>query len=131
MKGLGRDHRIPLAARAVKIIEALRTETGGEFVFGGARPIGKNQVGTLLNKLLKSIGHDGHAVPHGFRSALKDWCHETRGYPTEVVEQALGHRIRSAVEAAYRRGDLLPRRKILMADWANYCCEASVIAIRL
>ena len=47
--------------------------------------------------------------------------HETRDYPTEVIEQALGHRIKSSVERAYRRGDLFDRRRILMADWENYC----------
>ena len=31
----------------------------------------------MLAKLLKPIKHDEHAVPHGFRSTLKDWCHES------------------------------------------------------
>ena len=72
-------------------------------------------------KLLKAIGHDDHAVAHGFRSTLKDWVHETRDYPAEVIEQALGHRIKSSVERAYRRGDLFDRRKLLMLDWEGYC----------
>jgi hypothetical protein len=38
---------------------------------------------------LKAIGNDDHAVAHGFRSTLKDWVHETRDYPAEVIEQAL------------------------------------------
>jgi integrase len=75
----------------------------------------------LMPKLLKAIGHDEHAVAHGFRSALKDWAHEVRDYPAEVIEQTLGHRIKSSVERAYRRGDLFDRRKVLMADWENYC----------
>ena len=45
-------------------------------------------------------------MTHGFRSSLKDWCHETTNFPYEVVEQALGHRIKSTVERSYRRGDL-------------------------
>ena len=47
--------------------------------------------------------------------------HETRDYSAEVIEQALGHRIKSSVERAYRRGDLFERRKRLMLDWETYC----------
>jgi integrase len=132
MKSLKRDHRIPLGPRAVEIVRQLRAETDGEFVFGGSRPGGKNLVGKLMPKLLKTIGHE-HAVAHGFRSALKDWAHEVRDYPAEVIEQALGHRIRSSVERAYRRGDLFERRKVLMADWECFCAgdEASGEVVRL
>jgi len=37
-----------------------------------------------------------------------------------VVELALAHAIPSAVEAAYRRGDLFEKRKRLMNDWAAF-----------
>ena len=134
MKSLQRDHRIPLGRCAVEIVREQRAESdGGEFVFGGDRPIARTAVGKLLPKLLKGIGHDGHAVPHGFRSALKDWAHEVRDYPHEVIEQALGHRIKSSVERAYRRGDLFERRKLLMADWEDYCAggDGSCAVIKL
>lgn len=32
----------------------------------------------------------------------------------------LAHTTINAAEAAYRRGDLMERRRMLMADWANY-----------
>ncbi len=136
MKALGRDQRIPLGPRAVELVRELRDNNDGDLLFsgaGGARPIGRNEVGKLLPQLLKAIGHDGHAVAHGFRSTLKDWVHETREYPAEVVEQALGHRIKSSVERAYRRGDLFERRKFLMLDWERYCNggEASSAVIQL
>jgi integrase len=127
MKSLKRDHSIPLGPRAVEIVRELRNTSDGEFVFGGTRPGSKNGVAKLLPKLLKAIGHDQHAVAHGFRSALKDWCHETRDYPTEVVELALGHTIKSSVEKAYRRGELFNRRKVLMLDWESYCNGAETV----
>ena len=138
MKRLGRDHRVPLGERAVEIVKELRKSTAGDLVFPGVddptRPIGKNEIGKLLPKLLKVIEHDGHAVAHGFRSALKDWCHETRDYPFEVIEQTMGHKIKSDVERAYRRGDLFNRRKLLMADWESYCyggkATAEVVRLR-
>jgi len=75
----------------------------------------------VLPKVLKAVGHEAPAVTHGFRSCLKDWCHETTSFPHEVVEQALGHRIKSTVERSYRRGDLFERRRALMAAWDRYC----------
>ena len=53
---------------------------------------------------------------------------------TMFVEQALGHAISNAVEAAYRRGDLLSKRAVLMQDWANYCdgtvADTNVVPLR-
>jgi hypothetical protein len=34
---------------------------------------------------------------------------------------ALAHAVGGAVERAYRRTDLMERRRRLMADWAAYC----------
>jgi hypothetical protein len=40
------------------------------------------------------------AVPHGFRSTLRDWAGECTNYPREMAEQALTHTLESKVEAA-------------------------------
>jgi integrase len=61
------------------------------------------------------------ATPHGFRSTFADWAADNTAYPQEVREQALAHAIPSKVEAAYRRGSLLEKRRRLMAAWAEYC----------
>ena len=37
---------------------------------------------------------------------------------------ALAHAIESKVERAYRRGDLLDKRRRLMQDWAAYCASS-------
>jgi integrase len=58
---------------------------------------------------------------HGFRSAFRDWAAESTSFPSEVIEMALSHTISNQVEAAYRRGDLLDKRRELMQAWANYC----------
>ena len=57
---------------------------------------------------------------HGFRSSFRDWASETILFPQEVCEQALAHTIASKTEAAYRRGDLLEKRRELMEAWALY-----------
>jgi predicted DNA-binding transcriptional regulator AlpA len=54
------------------------------------------------------------------RSAFKDWVSETTAYPNEVSEMALGHVISNKVEAAYRRGNLIEKRRQMMAEWDAY-----------
>ena len=58
---------------------------------------------------------------HGFRSTFRDWAAERTNFPREVVEMALAHAIESAVEAAYRRGDLFEKRRELADAWSRYC----------
>jgi integrase len=57
---------------------------------------------------------------HGFRSSFRDWAAETTSYPRDVVEMALAHTITDKTEAAYRRGDMLDRRRTLMQDWSKF-----------
>ena len=57
---------------------------------------------------------------HGFRSTFRDWASERTDYPRDVAEMALAHSIGDKVEAAYRRGDLFERRKLMMEDWATF-----------
>jgi integrase len=60
------------------------------------------------------------AVPHGLRSTFRDWVAERTSYPGEMAEVALAHRISNAVEAAYRRGDMIEKRRKMMGDWARF-----------
>jgi hypothetical protein len=46
---------------------------------------------------------------------------EETEHSNEVAEMALAHTIGNKVEAAYRRGDLLARRREMMNDWERYC----------
>ena len=66
------------------------------------------------------------AVPHGFRSAFRDWGAEIGDYPNELLEMALAHAVGDKVEAAYRRGDMLAKRHKLMADWASFCRQGPI-----
>lgn len=65
----------------------------------------------------------GDITVHGFRSTFRDWCSEEAGnaFSREVSEHALAHSLPDKVEAAYRRGDLLDKRVMLMQAWADYC----------
>jgi integrase len=116
----GKEHRVPLSDAAVKLLRALPRELGNDFVFAGSR--GKGLGERALFKALRLIHPT--ATAHGMRSAFKDWASERTDFPTEAVELALAHTVGSKVEQAYRRGDLLERRRLLMVEWAAHCARA-------
>ena len=128
----GREHRVPLSAPALELLRNMpRIEN---FVFPSVRQ-GKQLSDMAFMQLLKRMGR-GDITGHGFRSTFRDWCAESvaNSFPREVCEHALAHSLPDKVEAAYRRGDLLEKRIMLMQAWADYCgqipAEASVTPIR-
>ena len=123
MKG-GREHRVPLCARAVAIIEEMRTVKRGDFVFPGAKR-GKPLSNMAMTLALRRMER-GDLTVHGFRSTFRTWAAEQTAYQREVVEAALAHVIGDKTEAAYQRGDLLEKRRRLMAAWAAFCDRATV-----
>ena len=111
----GREHRVPLSARAAGILVEAGALRENDLVFPSVT--GRRMSDNTLSKLLRELGI--HAVPHGFRSSFRDWCGET-GQPRELAEAALAHTIRNKAEAAYARTDLLERRRELMESWSAY-----------
>jgi integrase len=114
-----KEHRVPLAPHALQIAKDMARSRSGEFVFPNA-PSGRSLSPRALWKVLSRMGV-ANATPHGFRSSFRDWAAERTNYPNHVVEMALAHAIGDRVEAAYRRGDLLEKRKRLMNEWARFC----------
>jgi hypothetical protein len=41
---------------------------------------------------------------------------------------SLAHRVGNAVENAYRRGDVIAKRRKLMEAWATFCCTPPTVA---
>jgi len=113
-----RDLVIPLPARAVQIIKD--TPSDGAFVFMGGKA-GRGLSNAAMSELLKGMIDPSEATVHGFRSTFKDWATEQTEYPLELSEFALAHTVSGKVEAAYRRGDMIEKRRRLMEDWATYC----------
>jgi integrase len=59
-------------------------------------------------------------VPHGLRSTFRDWATERTDYERDLAETALAHNVGSAVERAYRRSDMIEKRRAMMAAWARF-----------
>ena len=116
MKG-GREHRIPLSAAALALLETLPRFEGTDLIFQG-RVNGKPLSDMSMTLQMRRMKVD--AVPHGFRSTFVDWAAERTSYPVELREMALAHTLGDKTQAAYQRGDMFERRRALMNDWAVF-----------
>jgi len=114
-----REHRVPLCAGALAILEELARRQAGEFIFPGRRR-GKPLSPMAMEMVLRRMNQNDVTV-HGFRSAFRDWVGEETNFPREVAEAALAHLVGDKAEQAYRRGDALEKRRALMAAWASHC----------
>lgn len=118
-----REHRVPLAGRALQVLaEAAELSDGAGLVFPGTRP-GRPLSENTHSKLLKEMGFA--TVTHGFRSSFRVWASEQTHTPHAVMEAALAHTVRNKVEAAYARSDLFEKRRALMQAWSDYLADCA------
>jgi len=123
-----REHRVPLCQRSMEILNIAKAmDPESDYLFSNK---GKSLSNMSMSMILRRANVD--ATVHGFRSAFRDWVSEETNHPSEVAEMALAHAIGNKVEAAYRRKDLLEKRRILLNDWEAYCSSLpSVNVIKL
>lgn len=115
----GREHRVPLSARAFAIAKELARAHSGEFLFVG-QSRNKHLSNMAMDMMLRRMKQDDVTV-HGFRSSFRDWAGNVSTFPREVTETALAHVIGDKAEQAYRRSDALEKRRKLMDAWAAFC----------
>lgn len=136
-----KEHRVPLTDSALAIVQAMPRRADSPYVF--AAPRGGVLSDMTLSKVMRDMqtraeraaleaGADPEragwrdprscrpAVPHGLRSTFRDWAAERTDYPRDMAEIALAHRVGNEVERAYRRGDMVEKRRAMMADWARF-----------
>jgi integrase len=114
-----KEHRVPLCSRSLEILAIAKGMTpDSRYLFSrNGRPLSDMALSMLIRRLGEKV------TVHGFRSTFRDWASEETNHQHEVTEMALAHSISNKVEAAYRRKDLLEKRRLLMQDWDYYCCS--------
>jgi integrase len=130
---MDREHRVPLSPAALALLQTLPRMHDNPLVFPAPR--GGQMSDMTLSATMKRLHHADvekkragfidrvskrPAVPHGLRSTFRDWIAEHTNYPGDLAEVALAHKISNSVEAAYRRGDMIEKRRAMMADWADF-----------
>jgi integrase len=127
---MGREHRVPLTPEAVALLKALPRFENTDVVFAAPRggefsDMALPQAMRRMHETETKAGRKGWAdprsgrpaVPHGLRSTFRDWVAEHTDYPREMAEIALAHNVGSEVERAYRRSDMVDKRRAMMAGW--------------
>ena len=111
-----KEHRVPLTNRMIKLLGSLPHDRDDSLVFGATpdRQLAKMAMPKLLAKL-KIAG-----TAHGMRSCFRDFAAEQTSFPHDVIEAALAHSTGSASERAYKRTDLLEKRRELMEAWSAF-----------
>ena len=116
MKG-GRIHQVPLGKRSLELLKISESlDPQSEYFFSkNGKPLSNMAMLMMVRRFSLGI------TVHGFRSAFRDWVSEETEFSPELAEMALAHTIGNKVEAAYRRGNLIERRKGLMKHWESFC----------
>jgi integrase len=126
-------HRVPLSTLSIQLLRETPRFIGCSLIFPSPR-MGEMSDATLsavmkrMHQAEVDAGGRGFldpasrrpAVPHGLRSTFRDWTAERTDYPRDMAEIALAHEVGNDVERAYRRGDMLERRRQMMEDWASF-----------
>jgi integrase len=117
----GKEHQVPLSQRSLDILMIARSrDPESEFVFArNGRPMSNMAMLNLAKRINPAI------TVHGFRSCFRDWISEETDLSPEIAEMQLAHTIANRVERAYRRGNLLEKRRRMMEQWAMYCQGAA------
>jgi integrase len=114
-----REHRVPLTARAVEILNAIKPFRNGDFVFPG-RKKGVGLSNMALEAVLRRMNLKDLATVHGFRSSFRDWVSEETDHAGEIAEISLAHIVGNETVRSYKRGDIIEKRRKLMNDWEHY-----------
>lgn len=138
---MAREHRVPLTPEAVALLRKAAGCTAGKpwvksaddaLVFPAPRGgmLSDMTISAVMRRMQEAemaAGRQGFvdprskrpAVPHGLRSTFRDWCAE-QGIDRDMAEMALAHVVGDATERAYRRSDMLERRRGLLASWGRF-----------
>jgi integrase len=117
----GKEHRVPLSARAVEILKKQKREATmpGDFVFIGRKnkSLGKNTFFKLLDVMKRDV------TTHGFRTSFRTWAGNETDFPVDVCEVAIAHSV----------GEKMATYSIdcVCVDIATYMTYAALIAKRV
>jgi integrase len=111
----GREHRVPLCAQAVELLKKMPRFVGNEHVFPSPR--GKVLSDMALLAVMRRMEVD--AVHMVFAQPLETGLESVQTIQESLLNKLL-HTLESKVEAAYRRGDALEKRRTMMQEWSDF-----------
>jgi integrase len=122
-----KSHIVPLSSQSIKILKTLDELRLSEYVFPNTRSNGylsEAGMDSVIKRMsIKKDWKDDYGkkiTVHGFRSTMRDYVAEQTDFDAQTAETALAHQVGTSVERAYRRGDLLEKRRALMQFYGDY-----------
>ncbi len=118
-----KPHRVPLAPRAVTILQELRKLTGhGRYLFPSVRSAARCMSENTLNAALRRMGFKNEDMTsHGFRASASSMLNESGLWNADAIERQLAHVDSDSVRRAYARAEFWDERVKMMAWWADRC----------
>jgi integrase len=117
---MGTEHIVPLSPQALAILEELKLLTGrSDYLFPSDRSRERPMSENAFSYVMKRMGYQGKATPHGFRATASTILNES-GFKPDVIERQLAHLERNKVRAAYHRSVYLEDRKKMMNWWSDF-----------
>jgi integrase len=116
-------HRVPLAPRAVAILQELRKLNGNDrFLFPSVRSVARCMSENTLNAALRRMGFKNEDMTsHGFRASASSMLNESGLWNADAIERQLAHVDGDSVRRAYARAEFWDERVHMMAWWADRC----------
>jgi integrase len=116
-------HRVPLAPRAVAILQELRKLNGNDrFLFPSVRSVARRMSENTLNAALRRMGFKNEDMTsHGFRASASSMLNESGLWNADAIERQLAHVDGDSVRRAYARAEFWDERVHMMAWWADRC----------
>jgi len=119
--------RTPLPRQTFAYLrETYESRVSEEFVFPG-RSLTKPISNMTMLKDLKQITGDTTLTVHGFRTTFRSWAQEETDFEEEIVEHCLHHITGDDAEKAYKRGEALRKRRIVMQAFADFATQKNQV----
>ncbi len=127
---MGKDYVVPLSPQAFGVLPSY--SESNSYIFPSATGVALSDM--ALSEMMRDIhaaelkaGREAfidrlskkQGVPHGLRSTFRDWCYENTNFQRDIVEACLAHTV-GKVEAAYRRGSAIDKRRVVINAWGAF-----------
>ncbi|MEP3635354.1 MAG: integrase arm-type DNA-binding domain-containing protein [Shimia thalassica] len=121
----GKEHRVTLTTEEVRLLQGLDHATAYVFPAPKGGMLSDAALSACMKRIHAASGpyvdrQSGRpAVPHGLRSTFRDWTAEN-GIDRDLAEISLAHTVGNEVERAYRRSDMIERRRAVLESWGRF-----------
>ena len=116
-------HMVPLSKQAIDILNELKKDLTGKYVFTLLRPFDRNKPANA-NAVLDAIKHlgfgKGEMSAHGFRSIASTILNESGKFSGDAIERQLSHVPGNKVRASYNYAQHIEERRGMMQWYADH-----------